>query len=212
MIAKKSTSKKDDYFSIWDENIGKFIQSFKMQEPWYKEREAAKRFNNFRHPFFWYMSVIELNEVAEYLQNQYNIYKDQFPEEGSPRVYMFPDKIFMLAGMAIENLFKTRLLCGLSYPISDSDFKKVAKGNHDLAKLLKKTGMQNNRGDRKICDTLTHYVRWVGKFPLPRDLNEMKKLYFLDVPDKPLWDAYTGLKAKFEPKVLKAIRNWAKGV
>ncbi len=114
------------------------------------------------------------------------------PVGGRPHVINFPATALMLAAMSIECLFKGALFCRLAYPPRRDQVSGIAKGAHNLADLLVKVGWRSNANDRLVLKCLSHYVRWAGRYPLPKSSSELAEARIDGMSTEEAWGGTVG--------------------
>jgi hypothetical protein len=193
--------------SAWDEDSQRFVGWDEMQQAPYRSNEQLRLFRNLRHPFFWILKASELHEAATALW----VSSESSATTPSVRSTKWPaNVVFMLGGMSIENLFKARSVCAKAWPVTDASYKAIASGGHRLDKLAIDSGFRTNSKDRLLLQTLSHYVRWSGRYSLPRTIEE-----FQNAPSQSasspaaLWNQYVALRQKVYGQCMSAMRRWA---
>ena len=115
----------------------------------------------------------------------------------------------MLAGMSLECALKAYLLCAYDWPIADAQLRSVAGGAHDLEALLKQTFMRCNRTDRDTLRQLSGFVRWSGRYPIPRRLVELESSYVAEVHvHQHLWQRYEETRRKFGRRIAREVDRY----
>jgi hypothetical protein len=194
---------------VWDDREGRWRYWHDRQDPEYIRRVAREEFSERKSPLVWILKELDLFAAARYLQEGRERYKGEPPIGGVPAAFVFPSTYFMLAGMGMELLLKARLLCNVAWPISNTEFRRVASGSHNLVELLQRTHMKNNDLDRDVLGTLGQYIRWDGRYPTPRNTMDMEESWLRNHPDEDsLWTEYLRVRKKFGTRVGRATEEW----
>ncbi len=193
--------------SIWDEDMQRFVSWNEMQGASYRALGQTRLFRNLRHPFFWIVKASELHEAATALWGS-----AKSPATRSSREPKRPAHVvFMLAGMSIENLLKARLVCAQEWPVNDDSYKRISSGAHRLDRQAADFGFRTNGSDRLILQTLSHYVRWSGRYFLPRTIEEFQTAPSeSDASHAALWRQYVALRRKLYTQCMAAMRRWSR--
>ncbi len=77
----------------------------------------------------------------------------------------------LLMGLAIENALKACLVREKLIDVSDGIFPAELK-THDLSALAKKLGLTLSRNQLIHVESLTLYVDWAGRYPIPVSLEK----------------------------------------
>jgi hypothetical protein len=195
--------------SWWDDGLGKMVSWADRQTPDYRRMEAARNFQDWRHPIIWVEQALQLHEVAEFQWRTYEKHRGEFPTENTPPISSLPNVTLMLAGMSFECALKAYLLCRHDWPITDNQLRSVAKGAHNLAELLALTGMRHNRMDRETLRQLTEFVRWSGRYPIPQGVAELEDSYTSHRHShEELWQRYEQIKAKFAQRIIRETERY----
>ena len=72
----------------------------------------------------------------------------------------------MLMGMALEALLKGCLVAKNPSLVKSCEIDNKLK-THDLVRLFQDAGITLNQQERNFCTTLTDYVVWLGRYPIP---------------------------------------------
>ena len=76
--------------------------------------------------------------------------------------------VFMLlAGLAIENLAKAKLVEGRSSPATVGDALAPDLKSHDLVDLLHRAGLTLSDDESYLAERLQAFVEWAGRYPIP---------------------------------------------
>jgi hypothetical protein len=202
-------SHRNSQFSIsaWDEDSQRFVGWSEMQQAPYRSNEQSRLFRSLRHPFFWLIKASELHEAATAL---WASSESSATNRSACTTQRSANVVFMVGGMSIENLLKARNVCAQAWPVNDESYKTIARGGHQLDKLAIACGFRTNAKDRLVLQTLSHYVRWSGRYSLPRTIEE-----FQNAPSESpsshavLWDQYVALRQKVYGQCMSAMRRWA---
>jgi hypothetical protein len=186
---------------IYDEELGRFIGAKDQAQLCYKIRESKRQFNDYRHPMFWVFKEIEMYESAVAL----------WDNAKSPTNLCTTATAFMLAGMSLEILLKALLMTHCKWPISDADLKRIAKGAHKLTDLLRETNIETTENGINLLSELSHYVRWKGRYPLPKTENELiqSKTGVSLFSQGELWEQYVDFRGQVVEIVFYSVDTWA---
>lgn len=199
-----------DWVSRQDEDGG-WVSWDEMRSDEHQRNTAARHFKDHRHPGLWWIQGCELHNVASYVFETYEQQGKKLPTGEAPSVLSFPAVAYMLAGMSIECGLKAYLLCAYDWPITDDQFNSVAKGNHDLGELLKRTLIRNNETDRDGLRQISEFVRWKGRYPLPRKLKELEANYTSkNLSSEGLWCQYMEIREKFGRRLKGEVNRYMK--
>lgn len=202
--------KKSFPVASWSEELGRFVNWDEMARTSFRNQETAKLFQNLRHPFFWLVKAWELHEAATSLWANVKLATQLQPRPNQPEARGFPDVVFMLAGMSIENLLKAKCVCATAWPIDDHTYASIAKGGHWLDELAQKSAVRINKYDRAILRTLSNYVRWGGRYFLPRTIGEFQDHPENGLSPKDLWTGYVEVRRKVSKQFSSAMRKWTR--
>jgi hypothetical protein len=78
----------------------------------------------------------------------------------------------MLWGFAIENLLKS-IIIAREGDSSSGDRLPKHLGDHDVGRLLNRSGVLLTDADRRVADRLHEAVIWGGRYPIPKDSKAM---------------------------------------
>jgi hypothetical protein len=82
----------------------------------------------------------------------------------------------MLMGMSLEALLKGCLIVKNPKLV---DHQRIGKlKTHNLVDLFKRALITLNEYEKKYCNTLTDYIRWEGRYPIPVDVNQVPTTRF----------------------------------
>jgi len=194
---------------VWDERESRWRYWHDRQNPDYIRRVARETFSDLKSPLAWILKELDLFEAAQYLHEGQERFRGEPPIGEIPAAFVFPNTYFMLAGMGMELLLKARILCGLTWPIPDTEYRRIASGSHNLVELLRRTSMRSNDADRVALRALGHYVRWDGRYPIPRHSMEIEETFLCNQPDDDsLWSEYLRVRKKFGTRVGRATEEW----
>jgi hypothetical protein len=73
----------------------------------------------------------------------------------------------LLAGLAIENLAKAKLVAGRSSPATVGDALVPDLKSHDLVDLLHRAGLTLSADESYLAERLQAFVEWAGRYPIP---------------------------------------------
>lgn len=118
----------------------------------------------------------------------------------------------MLGGMSVECAMKPQWISNCDFPIDIAQQRRTFSGAHDLTKLARSAGIRTNSVDRKILALLSMHVRWLGRYPTPREADEFVR-HMLDrsIPRRKEWGAYLSIREKLGRSVSRAFRRWSAG-
>ena len=116
----------------------------------------------------------------------------------------------MLAAMSMECLLKGVLFCRLKYSPSRTDVSAVAQGVHKLSKLAERVGWRISKVDHLVLENLSHYVRWSGRYPLPRTSIELADSCLNGLGKDEVWAGYLSLREKYGPRVSSSLKQWTR--
>ena len=117
----------------------------------------------------------------------------------------------MLGGMSIECAMKAQWLAQFEFPLPNAVSKKIFSGAHDLIALSRLAGVRTNVTDRAILSVLSHHIRWLGRYPAPKEADEYVR-HDLDgaIPRAKEWDAYVASRDKLGWSVSRALKRFGK--
>jgi hypothetical protein len=189
------------WVSVYDSELKRWLTWEDMGTKWYRERQAQRHHAHANHPLIWALQSNSLHLAARSLWQSDNAERGSLGER---------EKIaLMLGGMSIECAVKSRLMTFYKYPLSPDDQKKIFSGTHDLVKLTATARIRTNKSDRKVLSSLSMYVRWLGRYPTPRSLEEMVQYWFnTERPDHAFWSQYCSVREKIGFSVSRALRDW----
>lgn len=191
---------------VFDPELGRWVQEDERAEKWYRKREAQSDFRTLRHPFFWLYKARDLHAAARFLWETYAAGGSTTLFEEYPRIDSYPEIAFMLAGLALENCIKAIVLCRATRPISDADMKEITAGSHDLDKFIQVHKIQSSKGDREVLAILSRYVRWAGRYTLPKAADELVEHRSSNsLSDSEIWSEYIRLHGKFFGRAKQAV-------
>jgi hypothetical protein len=130
------------------------------------QKALGKEIRYWSSPSAWYWKGREFGQVAQILHVQM--------AEGADEIVTF------LLGVAIENLFKG-ILAAKGVP-----YEELVKEGHNIKKLFnrceKEYGVDGlsefiSPEHYVLLDPLTLYIKWVGKYSLPKDVNELAAIW-----------------------------------
>ena len=192
----------------WNEELGRFVAWDEMQQSWFRNQATTRLFQSLRHPFFWMLKAWELHEAATSLWANVKPPTQRERRLNRPEAHGFPDVVFMLAGMSIENLLKAKRVCATAWPIDDRAYSMIAKGSHWLDALSQNSSVRTNKYDRAILRTLSHYLRWNGRYFLPRTIEEFREHPGKGLSSADLWTDYVAVRLKVSKQLASAMRKW----
>ena len=189
------------WMSVYDSELERWLTWEDMKAKWYRKREAQRHHVRANHPFIWILQSNSLHLAARSLWQGDNA--ETFSLGERERVAL------MLGGMSIECAIKSRMITFCKYPLSLEDQKKIFSGKHDLVTLAASAQINTNKSDRKVLSSLSMYVRWLGRYPTPRSLEEMIEYWFnTERPDEAFWSNYCAVREKIGISVSRALRRW----
>jgi hypothetical protein len=198
---------KAPWISAYDDTLGRMVSWDEMQEKWYREHKARRLFLQLNHPWMWIMQSNALHRSARCLWEQSVALKDE-----SPMLCMDHHKAaLMLGGMSIECAMKAQWLTQFEFPLPSGASKKIFSGAHDLITLSRSAGVRTNAIDREILSLLSHHIRWLGRYPTPKEADEYVR-HDLDnaIPRAKEWYAYVVFRDKLGRSVSRALKRWGK--
>ena len=78
---------------------------------------------------------------------------------------------FLLAGLAVENYLKARLLenhiAGGSKPADLRQVMSIVRQTHNLVDLADRAGLVTKGVQRELLERLTEFVEWSSRYPVP---------------------------------------------
>jgi len=208
-VAKGSTTT-TPWFAPWDESEGRWLSIKEMQSEEWIRKESEKHFDEWNHPVLWLIKEYELYNSAQFLWDSFLEHKVELPIHGKPHVVNFPTTALMLAAMSLECFLKAALYCQLPFPPTRHEAASISKGVHDLASLIAKVGWRNNESDRNTLNCLSHYLRWVGRYPLPKSATELAEARIGGVSQEQVWNGYISFRKKFGRRIPISLKQWAR--
>jgi len=156
---------------LWNPDLKQWIDEDTRRSDWYRRLEVQRRHADFSMaPAAWYYVAWALHKEAEHL---WSCPSAPTRLDGIPH----PDVRLMLSGMAVEAMLKAVI-------VVNDPAARIATGGHDLVKLCQRAEIRTNQADRDLLSRLSHYVRWAGRYPSTRSLEEL--LRFEQLPRRPL--------------------------
>ncbi len=202
-----SKRSKEPWISTYDDTLGRMVSWDEMQQKWYREHKARQFFQRLNHPWMWIMQSNALHRSARILREQSVALKDE-----SPVLCVDHHRVaLMLGGMSVECAMKAQWIAQFEFPLPSNAAKKIFSGTHALITLSRLAGIRTNATDRKILGVLSHHIRWLGRYPTPREADEYVQ-HELDrtIPRDKEWDAYSAFRDKLGLSVSRALKRWGK--
>ncbi|WP_288389578.1 hypothetical protein [uncultured Alteromonas sp.] len=112
------------------------------------------------NPEYWHNKAAELFTSAGVIWKAMNSGKDFYGK--CDATYK------MLMGMSFEALLKG--LCIESRKVTTADLI-----SHDLVKISKIIELPLNKGENKILMLLSDYIKWAGKYPIPKNSGQLQQ-------------------------------------
>ena len=100
----------------------------------------------------------------------------------------------LLSGLTIEVLIKALLIGRGGSRVENGVFKpwgKKSKHDHDIVKLFGLAGEQLTAEERNFAEHLTKFIRWAGRYPLPKKVGEMRPKLTTTAPHRNVFDGAT---------------------
>jgi hypothetical protein len=82
--------------------------------------------------------------------------------------------ITMLSGLAIENLLKAYIVQAKPNAVVNGRLRKWPKDGHDLFLLCEEAQISLDNSEKDLLTRLAAFVRWAGKYPIPKSASEMR--------------------------------------
>lgn len=111
----------------------------------------------------------------------------------------------MLMGMALEALLKGCLVAKNPSLVKSREIDKKLK-THDLVRLFWDAGIALNEQERRFCATLTTYIVWLGRYPIPVEAGKVPVTLFA-TPNR--WQTFSDLFARIYTSVSDQERDEA---
>ena len=84
---------------------------------------------------------------------------------------------YMLMGMSLEALLKGCLIVK-DPSLIENDALKPEILKHDLLQLLLKAKIKLSQSEKLFCNTLTEYIIWSGRYPIPKGVSKVPDTLF----------------------------------
>ena len=96
--------------------------------------------------------------------------------------------VSMLLGMALENLLKAIIISKCPIIEHGNKLRNWPKDGHDLISLAEKAGIPLDHQYDQILQRLTTYIRWAGRYPVPKKASQNCMDLPLQIYEKKLYD------------------------
>lgn len=100
----------------------------------------------------------------------------------------------LLSGLTIEVLVKALLIRRNGPHVEAGVLKpwgKQPKHDHDIVKLFELAGERLTAEERDFAEHLTKFIRWAGRYPLPKNVEEMRPKRITTGPHRGAFDGST---------------------
>jgi hypothetical protein len=198
---------KEPWISTYDDALDRMVSWDEMQEKWYREHKARQFLLKLNHPWMWIMQSNALHRSARCLREKSVAIRDE-----SPILCMDHHRAaLMLGGMSIECAMKAQWITQFEFPLPSGASRKIFSGAHGLIALSRSAGVRTNATDRVLLGMLSHHIRWLGRYPTPKEADEYVR-HELDsvIPRMEEWDVYIAFREKLGQSVSRAVKRWGK--
>ena len=198
---------KEPWVSTYDESLGRMVSWDEMHQRWYREHRARQFFERLNHPWMWIMQSNALHRSARCLWAQSVALKSE-----SPMLCLVHHKAaLMLGGMSIECAMKAQWITQFAFPLQNDAQRRIFSGAHDLISLSRSAGLRTNATDRAILSVLSHHIRWLGRYPTPKEADEyVRHDLESSIPRAKEWDTYVAFRDKLGLSVSRALKRWGR--
>jgi|GEM_PF-6603813 len=132
-------------------------------------------------PTLWVKSAVNLAYSAQVLFERASTATESLVRDKPPNIEPETQHLlreigtypvaFMLAGLALEDMFKALRVAQLNFesPIVDGDQRfKALTNTHSLVELARQAGLAIDDVADETLRTLKDYIVWVGRYPRPK--------------------------------------------
>ncbi len=136
------------------------------------------QFDFAKSPVVWYLWSERLFRAGEII---FNLCKDDlnklFKEgfDSSHKNLNLVGVDMLLFGYAIENCLKA-VVIKENPEVVESNKIKWGQDGHDLLKFAEKIRLSKLEEYKEILHRLTQYIRWAGRYPIPKNKEDMSRL------------------------------------
>ena len=161
-------------------------------------------------PEQWFDYANELKDAAQTLWKSHsNILIQYQTEKESYSRKLYSRTYFFLLGVAIENLIKGILISENPQYLNDGKISSEISSGHNLKKLSEKiNSLSFNDDENTIFEILSEVIPYWGKYPIPKDFNQIKDEKFFD---KSWYDNLIMLYEKLELQIYRLNANGIEG-
>jgi hypothetical protein len=157
-------------------------EEVKMNESFYKEQFELRALT----PSIWVLTARRLKRSADIIFDQCE--NDlRAMESGISPLELHNLELAgcatMLYGLALENLLKAIVIQVQPTAIVDHKLRKWPSGGHDLLLLRKEARLGVNDSEKDLLTRLAAFVKWAGRYPIPKSALEMRLLQSAVQPD-----------------------------
>ncbi len=128
------------------------------------------------HPGIWVLEARRLRSAADLIFAAYLADLAAF-EHGQPPSSLDHLELVMpaslLYGLAVENLLKAIILKNVKPAATRRRLPEWPSDGHDLEKLASRAIVTLNDCERDMLRRLSAFVRWAGRYPIPKALTQM---------------------------------------
>jgi hypothetical protein len=123
-------------------------------------------------------------------------------DPAGPDIYSVP---CLLGGLAVENLLKGRLIATGQPPIKNGRF---TLDTHNLPELARKGAVDLTAEEWTLLERLQQFVRWGGRYPIPREVEAMRPREFPDGGVRPLTSGWALKDYEDIAKLIAELRGF----
>lgn len=139
-------------------------------------------------PMAWHESAWVLKDCAKIIGERFVAdLLSRTPPEGKTTTGLQPisyGPVFqMLAGYALEDLLKAILIALDPSRVKDHRRWKEFTSGHNLSAMCDLAGIKLEEPQRRFLDRLTDAVKWVGRYPVTKRRDEMKRSKYSEGTD-----------------------------
>jgi hypothetical protein len=144
-----------------------------MDESFYTEQFELRALS----PTVWVLTARRLKRCADIIFNKYKIDLAALESGASPldlQNLELSGCATLLQGFAFENLLKAIVIQAQPTVIVGGRLRKWSADGHDLLALCAEASLDISEAERDLFARLTAFVRWAGRYPIPKSVQDMK--------------------------------------
>jgi hypothetical protein len=166
-----------------------------------------KMFDIMKTPDWWCMQAYIARKAAERLWSGHHESRSEEEEEfyvvmGST---MYTPAL-LFAGVELELYLKAITISAIDLNREEIEWKsKIFGPSHDLVKLCSIAAVELSEKERETCRGLSKYIRWTGRYPIPKSEIEFRMRSMEKQQD--LWSRYLEIRDRFRDEADKCCRE-----